>query len=143
MPYAPLYCATSSPRINVFGLLSSSSARASFNASRTVTSLVPLSVAYPRARRIEGAQADFWKVERKGVAESRDESRRAAGRKCRGAAIAVSKSVIPEVKRTKRLQIASSADEDDEVKETCGKKSAPEPPNSVSDLAVDKFFGFW
>lgn len=44
--YAPLYCATSSPSINTFSLPSSSSANASFNASLTVISFVPLGVAY-------------------------------------------------------------------------------------------------
>lgn len=84
--YAPLYCATSSPRINTFSLLASSSARASFKASRTVT-LTPASVAYLRERRIEGAQTDCWKAGRRGVEVKREESRRAAGRKSRGAAM--------------------------------------------------------
>lgn len=44
--YAPLYCATSSPRINTFSFCSISSAIASFSASRTVISLTP--DAYPR-----------------------------------------------------------------------------------------------
>ena len=56
--HAPLYCATSSPRTNVFWLASSSSARASFNASRTVTSFAPpASDAYPRALTQAGAHA--------------------------------------------------------------------------------------
>lgn len=86
-PYAPLYCATSSPRIKVFGLLSNSSARASFKASRTLTSLTPPSDAYPRARTNDGAQ-DLPKAERRGVEARREESSRVAGRKSRGAAMA-------------------------------------------------------
>lgn len=85
--YAPLYCATSSPRRNTFGLLSISSDMASFKASRTVTSLVELSVAYVRRRRIEGLQADRWNAGCRDAEEIRGESRRAAGRKSRGAAI--------------------------------------------------------
>ena len=44
--YAPLYWATSSPNTNTFSFDSSSSARASFNASRTASSFTPLGVAY-------------------------------------------------------------------------------------------------
>lgn len=85
--YAPLYCATSSPRMKVCWLLSNSSAKASFRASRTATSLVPLSDAYPRARKIDGAQ-DLVKAGRIGVNARREESNRDAGRKSRGAAMA-------------------------------------------------------
>lgn len=44
--YAPLYCATSSPSMKTLSLDSSSSASASFRASLTATSFVPLGVAY-------------------------------------------------------------------------------------------------
>lgn len=44
--YAPLYCATSSPSTKTLSFDSSSSASASFNASRTATSLILLGVAY-------------------------------------------------------------------------------------------------
>lgn len=44
--YAPLYCATSSPSTKTLSFDSSSSASASFNASRTATSLTPLGEAY-------------------------------------------------------------------------------------------------
>jgi hypothetical protein len=55
--YAPLYCATSSPRMKTFSLASSSSANASFRASLTVYSLVPAGVAYVRIRGAEGIEA--------------------------------------------------------------------------------------
>ena len=44
--HAPLYCATSSPSTNTLSFASSSSASASFNASLTVYSFDPVSVAY-------------------------------------------------------------------------------------------------
>ena len=100
--YAPLYCATSSPKMKVLWLLSSSSASASFSASRTVTSLVPVSVAYPRKRRIEGAHAVWEKAGRRGAEERREESRRAAGRKSRGAAMVGTVGYKKQEKETRR-----------------------------------------
>src|ERR1700709_152624 len=72
--------------MNTLSLLSNSSDNASFKASRTVTSLEALSDAYVRRYRMAGAQADCLNAGRTGDA-MRDWSRRAAGRKIRGAAI--------------------------------------------------------
>lgn len=104
-PYAPLYCATSSPRINTFSLLSNSSARASFKASRTVISLV--SVAYVRRTPIQGAQADCLNAGRIGD-ETRDCSSRAAGRRNRGAAI---RNGREETERADRSKLRNTRDE--------------------------------
>lgn len=102
--HAPLYCATSSPRTKVFWLSSNSSAKASFKASRTVTCLVPFSVAYPR-RRIEGAQAVWRRFERRAVEARREENRRAVGRKSRGADIAEIWGGIEKMKTKKKGKV--------------------------------------
>jgi hypothetical protein len=77
--YAPLYCATSSPSTKTLSFCSISSAIASFSASRTVISLVPL--AYPLLLAIDGKTAVARNAGRRaGVGRDAD-STRDAGRK--------------------------------------------------------------
>ena len=76
--YAPLYCATSSPSTKTLSFDSSSSASASFNASRTATSLTPLGVAYFLRASLAGNDMADWKA---GLVEAvRGLERREAGR---------------------------------------------------------------
>lgn len=80
--YAPLYCATSSPRTKTLSLRSISSAMASLSASRTVISFWP--EAYP-LRAIDGVMAAARNAGRKAGRDAA--SRRAAGRVILEAAI--------------------------------------------------------
>ena len=79
--HAPLYCATSSPSTKTFGLDSISSAIASFRASLTVISLLPLSEAYVLHLDTAGAET-LWKVDL-GRAEGEERRSWAAGRRRR------------------------------------------------------------
>ena len=79
--YAPLYCATSSPSTNTFSFDSSSSARASFSASLTATSLTPLGVAYLLLFTARGNEVVGCKTDRVGAVKGREcARRREAGR---------------------------------------------------------------
>ena len=104
MTDAPLYCATSSPSTKTLLFDSSSSAKASFNASLTATSLTPLGVAYvllfgrhgneDAGRRALGKDAgDRWK-----------DKKREAGRTIREEAIFQTKWNSPKAtqERSKR-----------------------------------------
>jgi hypothetical protein len=82
--YAPLYCATSSPRTKTFSFRSISSAIASLSASRTVISFWP--DAYPLLA-IDGVMAAARKAGRKAGAGREAETRREAGRRSLEAAI--------------------------------------------------------
>lgn len=82
--YAPLYCATSSPRTKTLSFRSISSAMASLSASRTVISFWP--DAYPLLA-IDGVAAAARKAGRKAGAGRVDAIRREAGRRSLEAAI--------------------------------------------------------
>src|SRR5436305_846652 len=86
--YAPLYCATSSPNTNTLSFCSISSAMASFNASLTVISLVPLGVAYPLHLTIDGTEAVARSEGRRAGAGLGADNSRAAGRRSLEADIA-------------------------------------------------------
>ena len=89
--YAPLYCATSSPRMKTLSLLSSSSANASFRASLTVYSFDPAGVAYVRIRG-EEEEAAGRKEDLRGTTP-RCDNRREAGLRSREAAIGIQKAL--------------------------------------------------
>lgn len=87
--YAPLYWATSSPSTNTFSFDASSSARASFRASLTATSLTPLGVAYLLLFTTVGNEAAGCKTDLVGGMKGREDARRReAGRRRREATMA-------------------------------------------------------
>ena len=86
MTNAPLYCATSSPSTKTLGSDSSSSANASFRASLTATSLVPLGVAYVLLPVRIGNGKVGWTRDFVGALQDRGvEKKRETGRKRREA----------------------------------------------------------
>ena len=84
---APLYCATSSPSTKTLLFDSSSSAKASFNASLTANSLTPLGVAYVLLFSRAGDEDAGRRALGKDVGDREQDKIREAGREIREAAI--------------------------------------------------------